>query len=408
MRILAYMDFLSPTGFGTVSKNVIDRMASWIEGNSHKLVVFGLNMGDRDSFEYKKNILVVNGEKDVDVNDKDVYLRNHFLQFVLTNNFDVIWIMNDIEVISPILPYLDKINKERVKNKLNKFKIMFYTPIDSPPKIEFLGNLKIVDKLITYTEYGKQEIQKKFTELKMKKNIGIIPHGVDTNTFKKLDVDKSLLRKKYGLPTDKFIFGNINRNNPRKDLGTTILAFQKFHDKYPNSCLYLHCFHSDPTGIKIPQLLSQLGLKMGVDVLFPNEEYLHNAFTEEQVNEVYNCLDCFVNTTMAEGWGLSVVEAMAVDLPIIAPIHTSLGEITDYGKAIENPIRDLDTAVQIHDGEFVRLKSNTNAVFHGMLRIYFDEIYRHTKYKAKKLEEYNWDKITDQFRTNIIALIKGV
>jgi glycosyltransferase involved in cell wall biosynthesis len=39
---------------------------------------------------------------------------------------------------------------------------------------------------------------------------------------------------------------------------------------------------------------------------------------------------------MAEGWGLTITEAMAVKLPIICPIHTSISEITNDGKLVTN------------------------------------------------------------------------
>jgi glycosyltransferase involved in cell wall biosynthesis len=90
---------------------------------------------------------------------------------------------------------------------------------------------------------------------------------------------------------------------------------------------------TDSTGIDIYRACKQLGIIEYVH--FPEkEEYKKgDGYTVQEMNEVYNCLDCYVTTTTAEGWGLTVTEAMACELPIVAPMHTSLKEITENGDA---------------------------------------------------------------------------
>jgi glycosyltransferase involved in cell wall biosynthesis len=400
-KILAYMDFLCPTGFGTVSINIMGRMNSFFKEKNIKVDLVALNFGTRDSFDLSENIRVVNIGKEVTLKGgSDVYFRNHVLQRMLDGNYDLFWAMNDVNVISPILPYLAKINAEKKKKKRKQFKTMLYTPIDSKPQSKFVKNLDLLDKLITYTEYGKEMLISH-----LKQDIKIIPHGIDLKVYKTLD-NKTELREKWGLPIDKTIFGNVNRNNPRKDLGTTLLAFERIKRDCPDLVIYLHCYHSPKDSINILNLCEQLDLEVGKDVYLPmDEDYLLKGRTDTEMNELYNCLDGFVNTTMAEGWGLSQVESMAVNLPSICPMHTSLKEITDYGKMVEYPITELDKHIQVLDGEFVRYKSNTIAVSQAMLSMYWG---CHKKNgKLDYLKKYDWDIISRQFENEIENLLEG-
>ncbi len=47
----------------------------------------------------------------------------------------------------------------------------------------------------------------------------------------------------------------------------------------------------------------------------------------ENVAQVYAAADLLITTTLGEGWGLSVTEAMACGTPVLVPNHSSLQEI---------------------------------------------------------------------------------
>src|SRR5262249_54512238 len=44
--------------------------------------------------------------------------------------------------------------------------------------------------------------------------------------------------------------------------------------------------------------------------------------------------DVYFTTTLGEGWGLPITEAMAAGLPVVAPRHSSLEELGGDGRAI--------------------------------------------------------------------------
>ena len=62
------------------------------------------------------------------------------------------------------------------------------------------------------------------------------------------------------------------------------------------------------------------------------------------VNLLYNCADAVISTTLGEGWGLSITEAMATKTPIIAPDNTSLHEMMADGRGLLVPSGDSPSA----------------------------------------------------------------
>ena len=119
------------------------------------------------------------------------------------------------------------------KAKKKKFKSILYCAIDSKPNPVYLNDMGFWDLLVTYTNYGKGELEKYLGE---KQEIQVLPHGANRNDFYPLErVDKSALRDKYHLPKNKMIFGNINKNNPRKNIAGTIIAFKYFVDYIEDS-----------------------------------------------------------------------------------------------------------------------------------------------------------------------------
>jgi glycosyltransferase involved in cell wall biosynthesis len=418
--ICAYMDFDCPTGFGFVAHKVMDMLTPWFKRNDIKVHVVALNYGDKPHRDYNEQISIINA-REFARNMDDFYWRDALLKILQIGDYDLFWAMNDIPVLSPMTMHLAHLNEMKEFNGKKTFKTMLYTPIDSLPYQRYFKNLEKWDKLITYTEYGKNAMVDAFRQVGYTKklDIGIIPHGLDADNFKPLK-NKEELRVKYNLPTDAVIFGNINKNQPRKDLGTTLLAFKRYKNWYeqnkselvgmglPEKCvLYMHCYHSDKSGVRMHVLLERLNLIAQEDVYFPiDERYEAGKYTSKDMNEIYNCLDVFVNTTMAEGWGLSVTEAMSVGLPIVCPVHTSLHEITDDGKLVY-AVADLWEHVQITDAENVRFKSNPEEVFNKMVAATLDmpkKINYLNRYKPK-MEQYNWEEIADKFKTEIKKLI---
>jgi glycosyltransferase involved in cell wall biosynthesis len=123
------------------------------------------------------------------------------------------------------------------------------------------------------------------------KKIKVIPHGCNTNEFYPLTNEEKLQAKLEILgeagDAETYLFGSVNRNSARKDLASLILGFSTFkHNNQVKAVLYLHCNPLDPSGINIYRLCERVGLRVGVDVLFPKE------FSENIIYHIGSVLQC--------------------------------------------------------------------------------------------------------------------
>lgn len=407
-NMLCYMDFSVHTGFASVAHNLMDRLLVWFEEKNINVHICATNYTGKPFWYKGKNggKAYVRSAKDHAKNMNDLWYRDGMLKMLNEGNYDLFWAINDIPVFSPTMNILHDIKyifKE--KNKQKKFKSVFYAPIDSPVNPTFMNDLDFWDKLVTYTNYGAEQLEP------YRENVNIIPHGANRSDFYRIkDFDKEGAREKWKLDKGAFIFGNINKNNARKNVGGTLLAFSMFLEWYEikvksnphlkNPTLYLHMSPTDSTGINLYRASETLNLSKYIT--YPTkEEYIKGgAYTLEEMNEVYNCLDCYITTTSAEGWGLTITEAMAVGLPIIAPIHTSIREITLNGKACY-AITELNDHFQVADYENIRHIPSVEETANQMIQAYMDAhngILVDTGLYSEILSEYDWDKIAQTWK----------
>ena len=156
------------------------------------------------------------------------------------------------------------------------------------------------------------------------KIIKYVPHGLNHKNFRPLKSDdKQVIEFKNQLTGGKdydFVLLFNSRNIRRKSIPDTILAWKLFIDGLPkekaDKCLFV--LHTEPVSDHGTDLLAV------IDYMFPKENHniviSHNKFSTEQMNLIYNCADGVVLASSAEGWGLSITEALLTGTPFIANV----------------------------------------------------------------------------------------
>lgn len=156
------------------------------------------------------------------------------------------------------------------------------------------------------------------------------PHAVDTNVFKKYP-EETLAKFKqdnFSKDRDKTVFFWNNRNARRKQSGTLLWWFKEFldivgHDK---AKLIMHTDPKDENGQDLLAMIKELGIDKTKSVLISNEK-----IQPLNLATLYNCVDCVINISDAEGFGLGTLEALACETPIIVNMTGGLQEqVTDY------------------------------------------------------------------------------
>ena len=157
-----------------------------------------------------------------------------------------------------------------------------------------------------------------------------LPHAVDANIFRKLpeqDV-KNFREQSLPLSEDKMLFFWNNRNARRKHSGTVIFWFKEFldiigHDK---ATLIMHTEPKDPHGQDLNAIIGSLNIHNG-QVLLSTQKT-----PPEGLSLIYNMVDCTINISDAEGFGLATLESLSCETPIIVNMTGGLQEQVTDGK----------------------------------------------------------------------------
>jgi len=335
-RILCLMDYGKDcrTGFATVSKNIKSEVkkAMGAEVELHICAVnhFGENYTEDDGtlvFSAKRN--------DVKADD---FGRFAFLKILNdSDDYDGIFIIQDLGVIQPIIGILESILNKKKAEKRKQFKSMWYFPVDCKIFPALVKNIEFFDTLVTYTEFGRNEVLRLRPDLKGK--VKVVYHGNNFEDFYPVSPDEALKFKKsfFGENADKLIVTNVNRNQPRKDIANSIFGFIHAKETWKElkvskePFLYLHCHPKDPMGHDLRAVLMQTELIEYEDYMLIPKRFEENMCSTEELNLIYNASDIYLTTTLGEGWGLTITEAFSTMLPVIAPNTTSITEISGGG-----------------------------------------------------------------------------
>lgn len=186
--------------------------------------------------------------------------------------------------------------------------------------------MKKVEAPVAMAEFGKKQVKDYYNM-----DVKHIPHGTDSNFFRKLpEAERNALRAKWNLQ-DKFVIGVVARNQPRKFLDRTLKAMSLIRDKVPNAVLFLHLDPLDPAQVfPMQELIARYNLENRV--IFSGMSAL-KGYPQSEMNNVYNLFDCFFLSTSGEGFGIPIIEAMSCEVPVVATSYTTTPELVELNNA---------------------------------------------------------------------------
>ena len=153
--------------------------------------------------------------------------------------------------------------------------------------------------------------------------ISYVPHGINQDIFKPLDIDLTETKKLlFGDKEYDFVLFYNNRNIRRKQTSDVIYSFKLFCDKLTkeqsNKCvLLMHTTPIDNNGTDLYAVKDTLC--PDYDVVFST-----NKIEPEKLNELYNIADCTINIASNEGFGLGTAESIMAGTPIIVNVTGGL------------------------------------------------------------------------------------
>ena len=170
-------------------------------------------------------------------------------------------------------------------------------------------------------------------------NVHRIPHVIERDTrFTEADLERVKRQINYD-PSTRYYLAVALQANKRKNLAALVRAFNDLRSKMPNAKLVLKTDRfEDPTGSTNSAVIR-----------------LPGAMRWAEVNALYHLATAYVSAHHAEGWGLTLSDAMVFGKPVIATGYSgNLEFMNDRNSFLvdfaEERIRDEDCDDLFHSG----------------------------------------------------------
>lgn len=148
----------------------------------------------------------------------------------------------------------------------------------------------------------------------------VIPHGVDTSVFKPLDKEQA--RARVGVD-GRFVVGCVAANQQRKNLPALIKAFAAFARDKQDVVLYLHTRIDGYWDIQ--ELVQRFGVEDKTRATLNLDP--QRGVSDDVLATLYNSFDVFVLPTMAEGFGLPILESQSCGVPVLVTDCSACSEL---------------------------------------------------------------------------------
>ena len=305
---------LLPSGVGTQSRYVIEAL---IESGKFQVISFGGAINHPSYQPLKVNddwhIIPVDGYGDPDM------IRG----VMSVHKPDIVWFMTDPRFYEWLWSMENEIRKNAP--------LVYYHVWDNYPYPYFNKKWYDSNDYIASISKVTSNVVREVAPDVMEK---YIPHAVDPNVFHphnstiKEEFEIRKIKDQNPLLKDKFVFFWNNRNARRKQPGSLLFWFKKFLDRvgHDKASLLMHTDVVDAHGQPLDYIAEHLGLNKG-QVVFSTQK-----INPEELAKIYSMVDCTINISDAEGFGLATLESLSCGTPIIVNMTGGLQEQVTNGE----------------------------------------------------------------------------
>ncbi len=226
-------------------------------------------------------------------------------------------------------------------------------------KVLFNKSARRADYLLTVSEYSRQRIS---THFGIKAgNIHVISNGISSQYF---NYDRKLpdIKAKYNV--DKYLL-YVSRIEPRKNHVLLLKAFIEL-ELWKKDYKLVLIGHKALNSPLFESSLTQLNDTIRKYIILVDESY------GDELKSFYRNCALFIYPSLAEGFGIPPLEAVASKVPVLCSNTTAMGDFSFLGDNLFNPqlINELKEKILLSlndgkrdfssDSEYVRSKYNWN------------------------------------------------
>ncbi len=191
----------------------------------------------------------------------------------------------------------------------NRPKIVLWTPAqaDDLPNEFVNACINECDFCVTFTQWGSDVLLFQGVPFNRMSSIWL---GFDSEVFKPMEVD----REEYGFTPGGRLIGAVGISDQyRKGWPILLRAASFVKKKIPDLDIYLG---TSPEGhYSLTHHAERCGMKGSV--IYPQKYDKTWGLSPQDLAAVYNCLNAYTTTTIAEGFNLPMLEAFACGIPIV-------------------------------------------------------------------------------------------
>lgn len=239
----------------------------------------------------------------------------------------------------------------------DKYKWIYMTTIDGEPQREdWIDVYKRADVLCTYTKWAANIARKQGINV-----IDVLSPGTDETVYKPIK-NKKEYKESMGLNPDWFIIQTVMRNQGRKLYPELFKAFSLFLEKCRKlgetelanrTYLHIHCSLKD-VGWNIVEEIQKYHLSNKVLLTYLDHNSKQADFglyrgytawsrssnlksctttntavgvTREQLAELMQCADLYIQYSVCEGFGMPMIDAKACGVPIMGIPYSATAEL---------------------------------------------------------------------------------
>ena len=412
------------SGFGIYNRELLSRLHNTNKYEIAEFASYGFVNDPRDKdihWTYYANAVKHNDprHKEYSSRPENQFGRWRFEKVLLDFRPDVVidvrdyW-MNSYQGVSPLREY---------------FHWVLMPTVDSEPQQEdWIDTFLSADAIFTYSDWA-AEVLKNQSSGKIN-YINTASPGVNLDKFNIKNRDD--IRQKLNIPIDAFVVGSVMRNQKRKLIPELLLSFRSFVDelgkKSPEEAskvfLYLHTSYPD-MGWDIPEILKDARIANKVlfsyicknckNVSCSTFNGLHtvcpkcmkkgrvlpsvtDGYTTENLADIYNVFDLYVQYSICEGFGMPQIEASACGTPVATVDYSAMCDLVKKIEAF--PIK-IQTKFKELETKAIRVYPDNNSLKEIILDFYNlpAPIRNKKRIKTRELTEklYNWDDVSKKW-----------
>lgn len=203
------------------------------------------------------------------------------------------------------------------------FKYIGIMPLEAPPLcLTWAMSLTMMDAACFISKFGTEEAKKVGVF-----NAHYLEIGIDTDFWKPISKEEiSHVKNTLGL-SDSFNILTVADNQERKNLVATMDAVSKLVVANPDKKIryVLVTRENNLVGWKLRDYAKEIGISDNISIF-------ERGIELTDLRAIYACSDVFVLSSKAEGLGLPLLEAMAMEIPCIATNAAGMAELLSDGR----------------------------------------------------------------------------